>query len=118
MNWNNEKLNEIQSIENSLINSANCGSSSKLFTIFTHSTSEWIDRESTNKKVHISPYKVELDKTVDLIGYYIECGYTTNISIEMAKKSTKEFRPLLTDTHKAILKAARKQRLINKLKNK
>ena len=62
MNWNNEKLNEIQAIENALIFNTNCGSSSNLFTNFIHSTSEWIDKENTFKKIHISPFKIELDK--------------------------------------------------------
>jgi hypothetical protein len=117
MNWNNEKLNEIQAIEDSLIYSANCGSSSKLFTSFMHSTSEWIDRDYQHKKVHISPFKVELDKQVDMVAYHIECGYTVNISISMIGKNWSDFRKNLTDTHKRILVAARKQRNINKLKN-
>ena len=61
-------LKEIQSLEDQLIYSSNCGSSSLLFTEMMHRTSD--------------------------------------------------FRNKLTETHKHILQAARKQRKINKLKNK
>ena len=67
MNWNNDKLNEIQQLEYNLIYNVNCGSYSTLFTKFMHSTSEWIDKESSAKEIHISPYKQQLDKDVKLI---------------------------------------------------
>ena len=57
MNWNNAKLNEIQQIEYTLINSVNCGSYSTLFTKFMHSTSEWID--SKNEKEVLAYKEVE-----------------------------------------------------------
>jgi hypothetical protein len=117
MKWNNDKLNEIQAIEDSLIYSANCGSSSKLFTTFIHSTSEWIDKESTNKEIHISPFKVELDKLVDTIAYYIECGEITEKAVVLAGACFNTIKPKLTQTHKDILWAARKQRRVNRLKN-
>jgi hypothetical protein len=117
MNWNNDKLNEIQEIENSLIYSANCGSSSKLFTTFIHSTSEWIDRDFQHKEIHISPFKVELDKLVDTIAYYIECGEVTEKAVVLSGACFNTIKPKLTQTHKDILWAARKQRLVNKLKN-
>jgi hypothetical protein len=117
MNWNNEKLNEIQAIEDSLIYSANCGSSSKLFTSFMHSTSEWIDKENNDKTIHISPFKVELDKLVDTIAYYIECGEIIEKAVTLAGACFNTIKPKLTQTHKDILWAARKQRLVNKLKN-
>jgi len=118
MNWHNDKLNEIQQIEYNLINSVNCGSNSKLFTSFMHSTSEWIDRESNAKRIHISPFKQELDKLVDTVAYYIECGEITERAVTLAGACFNTIKPKLTDTHKNILKAARKQRIINKLKNK
>jgi hypothetical protein len=117
MNWNNAKLNEIQAIENSLIYSANCGSSSKLFTTFIHSTSEWIDKDFQHKEIHVSPFKVELDKIVDTIAYYIECGEITERAVILAGACFNTIKPKLTQTHKDILWAARKQRLVNKLKN-
>ena len=111
-------LNEIQSLEDQLIYSSNCGSSSHLFTAMMHKTSEWIDKDYQHKEIHISPYKVEFDKAVDLVAYHIECGYTTHESIEMIGKDHKDFRAKLSNTHQDILRAARKQRLINKHKNK
>lgn len=117
MNWNNAKLNEIQQIEYNLINSVNCGSYSTLFTKFIHSTSEWIDKESNAKEIHISPYKQQLDKDVEQVAYNIECGYTTDESIAMIGKNSSDFRKSLNDTHRLILGAARKIRLVNKTKN-
>lgn len=118
MNWNNDKLNEIQQIEYNLINSINCGSDSKLFTTFIHSTSEWIDKESNAKDVHISQYKTELDKLVEMVAYYIECGYITETAFSLCGTSVKRYKDKLTDTHIRILQQARKQRSINKQKNK
>jgi hypothetical protein len=117
MNWNNDKLNDIQAIENSLIYSANCGSSSKLFTTFIHSTSEWIDKDFQHKEIHVSPFKVELDKIVDTIAYYIECGEITEKAVVLSGACFNTIKTKLTQTHKNILWAARKQRLVNKLKN-
>ena len=115
MNWNNPQLDAIQQMEYQLLD--NPSDSSPLFTNLIHSTSEWIDKENNAKQVHVSPYKVELDKTVDLIAYYIECGYTTEQSIDMCGKSRHTITPMFTDTHHAILRAARRMRSINKLKN-
>jgi hypothetical protein len=114
MNWNNDKLNEIQAIEDSLIYSANCGSSSKLFTTFIHSTSEWIDKENTAKEVHISPYKIQLDKDIDLVAYHIESGYRTDDAFEAAGLNRHSFYSKMTDTHHNILNAARKKRKHNR----
>jgi hypothetical protein len=111
-------LKEIQSLEDQLIYSSNCGSSSLLFTAMMHRTSEWIHRDYQHKKVHISPFKVELDKQVELVAYYIECGYIFDTAVRMIGKNTSDFRKQLTDTHNHIIQAARKQRKINKLKNK
>ena len=116
MNWNNDKLNAIQQMEYELI--VNPSGISPLFTNLIHSTSEWIDKDFKYKEIHISPFKAELDKTVDLIAYYIECGNTTEVSISLVGKDRKTITPMFTDTHHRILWAARKQRLINKLKNK
>lgn len=111
-------LKEIQSLEDQLIYSSNCGSSSLLFTVMMHRTSEWIESNKPKESFHISPFKVELDKLVDNIVYYIECGYIFDTAVRMIGKNTSDFRNKLTDTHKHILQAARKQRKINKLKNK
>jgi len=111
MNWNNDKLNEIQQIENNLIYSANCGSDSKLFTNFIHQTSEWIDKENNAKHIHISPYKLKLDMDVDLVAYKIECGMRTDDAIVSIGTNASDFRKKLTDTHRLILGAARKKRL-------
>ena len=116
MNWNNEKLNEIQAIENILYHSTNHDCTLK--TALIHQTSEWIDQDYQHKKLHISPFKVELDKQVELVAYYIECGYIFDTAVRMIGKNTSDFRKQLTDTHNHIIQVARKQRKINKLKNK
>lgn len=114
MNWNNDKLNEIQKIENNLINSINCGSDSKLFTNFIHSTSEWIDKENTAKEIHISPFKVELDKQVDLVAYHIESGCRSRDAIKQLGINESDWYKKLSDTHRLILRAARKKRKHNR----
>ena len=111
-------LNEIQSLETQLIYSSNCGSSSLLFTAMMHKTSEWIDSNKPKEKFHISPFKRELDKLVSLVAYHIECGNTVNQAIELIGKNATDFRKALNDTHRDILESARKQRKINRLKNK
>jgi hypothetical protein len=116
MNWNNEKLNEIQAIENILYHSTNHDGSLK--TALIHQTSEWIESNKPKETFHISPFKVELDKLVDNIAYYIECGEITEKAVILAGGCFNTIKPKLTDTHKHILQAARKQRKINKLKNK
>lgn len=110
-------LQYIQTLENKLIYSNNCGSSSILFTEMMHKTSEWIDKESISKEIHISPYKKQFDKDVELVAYNIECGHTTDESIAMIGKNSSDFRKALNDTHRLILLAARKIRLVNKTKN-
>ena len=111
-------LKEIQSLEDQLIYSSNCGSSSLLFTVMMHRTSEWIESNKPKESFHVSPFKVELDKLVDNIAYYIECGEITEKAVTLAGCCFNTIKPKLTDTHKHILQAARKQRKINKLKNK
>tara|TARA_R110000868_G_scaffold395188_1_gene666756 strand:+ start:745 stop:1083 length:339 start_codon:yes stop_codon:yes gene_type:complete len=111
-------LKEIQSLEDQLIYSSNCGSSSLLFTVMMHRTSEWIESNKPKETFHISPFKLELDKLVDNIAYYIECGEITEKAVTLAGGCFNTIKPKLTDTHKHILQAARKQRKINKLKNK
>lgn len=110
-------LQEIQSLENKLIYSDNCGSYSAIFTEMMYKTSEWIDKESNAKEIHISPYKKQFDKDVEQVAYNIECGYTTDESIAMIGKNSSDFRKALNDTHRLILVAARKIRLVNKTKN-
>ena len=111
-------LKEIQTLEDKLIYSDNCGSFSTIFTEMMYKTSEWIDKESNHKEVHISPYKSELDKLVDNVAYYIECGEITETAFSLCGTSVKRYKDRLTDTHKMILWASRKIRSINKSKNK
>lgn len=111
-------LNEIQSLEDQLIYSSNCGSSSTLFTAMMHKTSEWIDKEYNAKSVHISPYKIELDKQIELVAYYITCGEITDNAFLLAGLSRHTVQAKMTDAHNNILWAARKERKINRLKNK
>jgi len=114
MNWNNDKLNEIQQLEYNLIYNVNCGSYSTLFTKFMHSTSEWIDKESSAKEIHISPYKQQLDKDVKLIAYYIESGMITDDALKLAGIDKSGFYDRINDTHKLVLNAARKKRKHNR----
>jgi hypothetical protein len=111
-------LQEIQSLENKLIYSDNCGSYSAIFTEMMYKTSEWIDKEPLGKIVHISPYKTELDKTIDMVAYYIECGSITDDAFSLAGVSRNTVKPKMTKTHCDILEAARKIRIVNKNKNK
>ena len=117
MNWNNDKLNEIQAIEDNLIFNANCGSNSVLFTNFIHSTSEWIDKENNAKEIHISPYKVQLDMDVELVAYYIETGLITDDAIAKVCINRDKFYENITDTHRIILKKAMVKRTKNRNNN-
>jgi len=112
MNWNNAKLNEIQAIENMLFNSKDYNGS--LRTAFIHKTSEWIDKDYQHKDIHISPFKRELDKLVDTIAYYIECGEITERAVVLAGACFNTIKPKLTQTHKDILWGARKKRKHNR----
>jgi len=114
MNLNNDKLNVIQQLEYNLIYNVNCGSYSTLFTKFMHSTSEWIDKESNAKEIHISPYKQQLDKDVKLIAYYIESGMITDDALKLAGIDKSGFYDRINDTHKLVLNAARKKRKHNR----
>lgn len=111
-------LKEIQNLEYQLINTPNCGSDSVLFTEMMYKTKEWVDKEYNAKHVHISPYKVELDKQIELVAYYIECGETTDGAFSLSGINRHTTQAKMTDTHENILWAARKQRTINKYKNK
>lgn len=113
-------LQLIQSLEDKLIHSNNCGSQSVLFTEMMHATSEWIDKDFQHKEIHISPFKIEHDKLVFNVAYNISCGYTVNQSIEMISKNASDFRRTLTESDRLVILAARKQRKINNqtIKNK
>lgn len=111
-------LKEIQSLEDKLIYSDNCGSNSTIFTEMMYKTNEWVDKEYNAKSVHISPYKVELDKQIELVAYYITCGETTDNAFLLAGLNRHSIQAKMTDTHHNILLAARKERTINRNKNK
>jgi hypothetical protein len=117
MKWNSEKLNEIQAIEDNLFHNQ-LGGQGIVFTSFIHNSREWIDTECNAKQIHISPFKRELDKLVDTVAYYIECGEITIKAVELAGACFNTLKPKLTKTHKDILNAARKIRIKNKSKNK
>lgn len=103
-------LSRINSLEAQIIANGK-GSDSLLFTEMITMTSYWIDKESYNKKIHISPFKQELDKQVELVAYKIECGMRTDDAIGSIGTNASDFRKKLTDTHRLILGAARKKRL-------
>ena len=107
-------LKEIQTLEDKLIYSDNCGSNSTIFTEMMYKTSEWIDKEASAKEVHISPYKVQLDKDIDMVAYYIESGMRTDDAFEVAGLNRHNFYSKMTDTHHSILNAARKKRKHNR----
>ncbi len=112
MNWNNDKLNDIQQLEYQLLD--NPSGSSPLFTSFIHNTSEWIDTYNPKEIICISPFKVEHERLVFHVAFHISCGYTVNQSIEMIGKNASDFRRTLTDADRLVILAARKQRSINK----
>lgn len=124
MNWNNDKLNEIQQIEYNLINSVNCGSSSKLFTTFIHSTSEWID--SKNEKEIIEYKEVEkyvipegkaykkhfitpdcMKDITDNIAKFISLGSNLNVACILSGYNYNVLRSKFNATHLAKFKRAR-----------
>ncbi len=111
-------LKEIQTLEDKLIYSDNCGSFSTIFTEMMYKTSEWIDKEASAKAIHISPFKAELDKQVDLVAYYIETGMDTTSAVKLLGTNESDWYKRLTDTHRRILWAARKVRTVNKNKHK
>lgn len=111
-------LQEIQSLEDKLIYSDNCGSYSSIFTEMMYKTNEWIDKEALGKVIFISPYKSELDKTIDLVAYYIECGAVTDVAFNLAGANRTTVNAKMSDVHFMILHEARRQRQINNLKNK
>lgn len=113
-------LQLIQSLEDKLIHSNNCGSQSVLFTEMMHATSEWIDSNKPKDKIHISPFKVKHERQVFHVAYHISCGYTVTQSIEMIGKNASDFRRTLTESDRLVILAARKQRKINNqtIKNK
>lgn len=107
------KLDKIQLNEYELA-SRGLGSDSKLFTDMMHKTKQWAEEFKNNKPLHVSPFKLELDKEVDLVAYYIECGYSTDIAVKMIGRNYCAFKIKITDSHNHILQAARKQRILNK----
>jgi hypothetical protein len=135
MNWNNAKLNEIQAIENDLIYSANCGSSSKLFTSFMHSTKEFINPKDEDEILHynmvefkpivkyVTPtytaYKQylihpeQMDDIIDKIAKFIELGSNLNVACTLAGYSYNVLRPKFTNEHKEKFKIARELKYKN-----
>lgn len=110
-------LSKISSLESELI-ASKLGSESLKFTEMMHLSNHWIDKDSNKKAIHISPYKKELDKQVELVAYKIESGMcTTNAIISLGTNETDWYKKL-TDTHRMILQQARKKRVQNKLINK
>lgn len=103
-------LKGIQSLEDKLINQK-LGSESLYFTEMIYGTKFWV---KGSEPLHISPYKIEMDKDVELVAYYIECGMRTDQAIMKIGKNVATFMDKLTDTHKYILSAARKQRKHNR----
>lgn len=132
MNWNNEKLNEIQAIENELIYSVNCGSSSKLFTSFIHSTKEYISPETNEvldyKKLdcnQIEKFTKPRDKVykyhfiephcmkdiTDDIAKYIRLGNNLNVACILAGYNYNVLRTRFTSDHKAKFARARELKI-------
>lgn len=107
-------LKEIQTLEDKLIYSDNCGSFSAIFTEMMYKTSEWIDKEASAKAIHISPFKAELDKQVELVAYHIECGMRTDDAFDASGLNRHTVYDKINDTHRLILAAARKKRKHNR----
>ncbi len=131
MNWNNDKLNEIQAIENNLINSINSGSSSKLFTTFIHSTVEYNNPKTNDETVlnykpidkFVMPkpraYKHHFIRpncmeqiTNDMVKL-IQSGHNINVACLLVGYNYNVLRPRFTNEHKAKFKEARKIKYSN-----
>jgi len=126
MNWNNPKLNEIQAIENALIFNANCGSDSKLFTNFIHSTVEYnnpqLEDENLANYKPIEKYVIpenigykhylikpnQMNNIIENISKFIELGSNLNVACTLAGYSYNVLRPKFTVLHKGKFKEARK----------
>lgn len=108
MTWNNPQLDAIQQMEYQLLD--NPSGSSPLFTNLIHSTSEWIDREYEQKKVHISPHVIEFNKLVDAVAEHIKNKVPVNTAISLIGKEHKWFRARLTPENQITLDNARKIR--------
>lgn len=136
MNWNNDKLNEIQQIEYNLINSVNCGSDSKLFTNFMHSTKEYINPKDEDEFMHynmedfkpIEKYVIptytaykkhylikpkQMDSIIDTIAKFIELGSNLNVACTLAGYTYNVLRPKFTNEHKAKFAKARELKFKN-----
>ena len=117
-------LKEIQSLEDQLIYSSNCGSSSKLFTAMMHKTSEWIDSKNDKEVLDYSPIeKYAIPKSrqyryrsvtpekltiiVDSIAKFIELGSNLNVACTLTGYTYNFLRRKFTNEHKAKFKIAR-----------
>jgi len=132
MNWNNPELNEIQAIENALINSVNCGSNSKLFSGFIHTTKQFTNPQLPDKNlINYKPIKLyyevqkrgykyytvlpnEMDKIVKDVAKLIEEGNNLNVACTLAGYTYNVLRPKFTSDHKQIFATARKIKYSNK----
>lgn len=108
----------IQSLEDELINNPECKTNSVIFTEMMYASSKWIDSTKPKGKIHISPYKFELDKHIEMVVYHIESGETTDSAMALCELNRFTIYDKLSDTHRLMLHKARNQRTINKNKNK
>lgn len=122
-------LKEIQSLEDQLIYSNNCGSSSLLFTAMMHKTSEWID--SLNDKEPITYHKLDINQIenfktpekkkykyhfiapvcmkeiTDDIAKHIQQGNNLNVACILSGYNYNVLRTKFTTEHKNKFKKAR-----------
>ena len=130
MNWNNEKLNEIQQIEYNLINSINSGSDSHLFTKFMHSTSEWIDSKNEKEVLaykevekytmpHQRKYKhyfiepINMKDVTDDIAKFISQGSNLNVACMLSVYNYNVLRTRFKPEHLEKFKKARELKFMN-----
>lgn len=124
-------LNEIQSLEDQLIYSSNCGSSSTLFTAMMHKTKEFINPQIECENIlnykpiemyvvpEYSGYKFyvikpnEMDAIIDKIAKFIELGSNLNVACTLAGYSYNVLRPKFTVLHKEKFKIARELKYKN-----
>jgi hypothetical protein len=118
-------LQEIQSLENKLIYSDNCGSYSTIFTEMMYKTKEYINPQPEDENLinykavekyvvpEYSGYKFyiikpeQMDAIIDTVAKFIELGSNLNVACTLAGYSYNVLRPKFTIEHKEKFKIAR-----------
>lgn len=133
MDWNNEYLNKVQTIENELFN-CKLGSINSTFTSFIYNTDLWIDERNEKELLNYTPtekyiipegraYKkhfISIDCMKDIsdnVARFIQLGSNLNVACILAGYDYNVLRSKFTEEHKLKFKIAREIKYsINKKK--